>query len=245
MLRIPRWAPWAAAAGSVALLASTRRRAKRRRRVTTRPTDPTKAPDDAPDEPDDVDPGDVDPGDKPQPIAVGLPSDPGVAALLAEMDELFESYGVDTALMNAREVTRMPKAPDQSSAIPPRLYWDRMAKTLRDVIMPLRLDMQIPFELRGYRAPDYNAAVGGKPGSRHQWFEGVDIYLVGPKNTAANRRLLGLKGAQIYLSQGDALQVGFGAYGAPTPSNIHLGTGHNKRNWREADHYIAKAKAVA
>lgn len=234
MPRIPLWT-WVATAAGIGLVARGRSAKASRRKKTSRPA---QGADDEPSS------GPAT-GGKPQPIAVGLPSDPEVGALLAEMDALFESYGVDTSLMSAREVTRMPKAQNQASAIPPRAYWKRMAKTLRDVVMPLRLEMGIPFQLRGYRPPDYNEAVGGVAGSRHQWFEGLDIYLSGPQNTAANRRLLGLRSAQLFLAKGNALKMGFGAYGAPTPSNVHLGTGYSKRTWREAGHYIAKAQTVS
>lgn len=220
----PRWAPWVAA-GAVLLIAKGSSASGSRRKRKKTPKTPA--------------PGPTPTGDVPDPIAVGMPSDPEVGALLAEMDALFEAQGVDTSLASAREVTKMPKAPGQPSAIPPKYLWPRMAATLRNLVIPLRLKMGIPFSLRGYRPADYNAAVGGVPGSRHQWFEGVDIYLAA-NNTKENRRKLALEGAKMYLSLGPELKVGFGAYGSPTPSNIHLDSGYDMRTWEEGDFYVAQ-----
>lgn len=176
----------------------------------------------------------------PTPIAVGRPDDPKVAPLLAEMDELFRAEGIDTAVVSAAEVTTMPKAPGQPVAIPPRDYWSRMAGTLRDVFMPLRRALGVPLSVRGYRPPSYNRAVGGAGGSRHQAFEALDIRISGDANTVAKRRELVDRAAEIYRDRGRDLKMGFGIYGKlPSPSHIHVDTGHQRRTWGDA------AKAVA
>lgn len=171
----------------------------------------------------------------PTPIAVGSPSDPEVSGLLEEMDEYFRSEGIDTGLVSAAEVTQMPKAPGKPSAVPPREYWSRMAMTLREVFMPLRASLGVPLAVRGYRPTDYNEAVGGAKGSRHQAFEALDIRISGDANTSAKRRELVDHAARIYSDRGRELKMGFGVYGKlPAPQHIHVDTGHQRRTWGDA-----------
>jgi len=184
-------------------------------------------------------------GPPPEPLIVGDPKNPEVAALLAEMDDLFASMGVPLEYVTAREVTTLPEAAGRPSAIPPRPYWPRMAYTLRYGFLPIRLAMDEPLNLRGYRTPDYNQARSGevyvpgvKRGSSHMYFEAVDI------RAPNNRRKLALVTARWFLRDGEKLRAGFGAYGYPTPSNVHIDTGYEQRTWREADDYIADVSAA-
>lgn len=205
---------------------------------------PTKEDPDDPQVPEPKPKPDPKPTGEPEPIAVGQPGDPEIASLLDEMRTMFRDAGINTDQLSPYEVTVMPKTPNKTVAIPPREFWPRMVQTLVNVVQPLRTRMGIPFMLRGYRPPDYNAAVGGASNSRHIYFEGVDIYLVGPENTSQNRRKLALEAARIYLQAPSSLRMGFGAYGKPSPSNIHVDTGWKKRTWREAPYYIQQVKAV-
>ena len=174
---------------------------------------------------------------KPSPIAVGMPNDPEIASLLRQMEDEFTSLGVDLRYVTPEEVTVMPKAPGRPVAIPPMEFWPRMAQTLRELFIPLRIAMGMPLQARGYRAPDYNEAVDGAPGSRHQWFEGIDIRPVG--GTAADKRRLAMLAAQMYLDRGDELQIGFGVYGKSAPT-VHFDTGYDKRTWRDAKYWLEK-----
>jgi len=192
---------------------------------------------------------------------VGKPGDPGVEALLAEMNSYFASEGVDLNLITAEEVTTMRKAPGKPHAIPPRPYWPRMARTITQLFMPLRKRMGEPLQiLNGYRPPDYNKAVTcteedvfgncteWTDGSRHQWFDGLDIMIPASASTHANRSQLALEGARLYLEEGHRLGVGFGAYDpAPpqAPGNIHLDASEKRRTWANADYWIEQAGAVA
>ena len=176
------------------------------------------------------------------PIAVGMPSDPEIAELLEEMDALFVSEGVDLDLVDAREVTTMPKAPGQPVAIPPRKWWPAMVGTIVWAYQPIREALGLPLMVRGYRPPSYNEAVGGADCSRHQAFEGLDLYVDHAHASPAARRELARLGAKLFVDHGNALKMGFGAYGYPNPSNIHVDVGHKRRTWRDADKHIADVK---
>jgi len=103
-----------------------------------------------------------------------------------------------------------------------------------------------PFSLRGYRPADYNDAVGGAEQSRHQDFGGLDIYLVAPNNTSQDRQRLALEAARYFVQWGGKIGMGFGAYGQPTPSNIHIDVGRSKpATWESAQFYIDKVGQVA
>lgn len=190
---------------------------------------------------------DADPGEPPDmpttgkaaPIAVGQPSDPAVAPLLLELKQRFADAGI--VHFTPREVFTMRKAPGAPLAIPPRPYWDRMVRTLRDVAEPLRVELGRPITIyNGYRPPDYNAAVGGKPGSRHQWAEAIDMYPASGGATA--RRELALLAANLYRS-GAVPSMGLGVYGTSSPS-VHVDAGYKRRSWADAQHWIDRA-AVA
>ncbi len=188
-------------------------------------------------------------GPRAEPMYVGKPGNAKVEALLQEMNTYFNSQGVDLNLVTAQEVTRMRKAPGKPYAIPPREYWPRMARTLTQLFMPLRMRMGEPLRiLNGYRPPDYNEAVGGAPDSRHQWFDGLDIMIPDGNSTHASRKQLALEGARLYLEEGNRLGVGFGAYDpAPpqAPGNIHLDVSGKSRTWANANYWVEQVAAVA
>lgn len=190
-----------------------------------------------------------------KPIMVGDPRNPEIAALLSEMDDYFRSMGVDDTI-TAKEVTTLPKAPGRPVAIPVRIYWPNMAYTLVRGWNPIRRAMDEPLTVRGYRPPDYNKAVtcskkvAGKcvkwtTGSRHQDFSGLDIFASGSKS----RRRLALVTARVYMDNDNkTARMGFGAYGRPTPSNVHIDFGwtSSKRpgTWRDAPYYVAEAGRI-
>lgn len=184
-----------------------------------------------------------------KPIAVGHRGDPVIDEILAEMAATFTDLGVDLAWVQPWEVVRMYKAPGKPLAIPPREYWPRMAQTLREVYVPLAQQMAeygVKLEIRnGYRAPDYNAAVGGAPNSRHQSGEALDVYVDKANSSPKNRVLLAQTLARQYINQRPGLEMGFSAYGSPTPSNVHMDTGWDRRALEEADYYIDQVRSVA
>lgn len=189
-------------------------------------------PDTEPDDGDDMAP-------PPKPIAVGKPSDPAIAALLKSMEAVFVQAGVNVSWFSPREVTKMTKAPGGESAIPPQAYWPRMATTIVEVAQPIRQQLGLPFAMGGYRPPDYNKAVGGKPGSRHQWFEALDLRIAGSQNTAANREKLKNLAAMAYVMEPGA-PMGLGIYSG----NIHVDYGWKRRTWEQAQKYIKAVQAT-
>jgi hypothetical protein len=180
-------------------------------------------------------------GDKPWPIWEGREDNPETAALLQEMDDYFASYGgIDLNLIDAREVTLLRKW--GRHAIPPREYWPRMAATIRYGFMPIRRALKGEIIITSaYRPPDYNEKVKGKPGSRHQWFEALDM--VAPTGMANQQALLA---ARMWLEYGEKMRMGLGVYGSPgSATNIHIDTGSNQRTWREADYWIERVQLAA
>ena len=215
-------AAWAAIAAGLAALIAVRGRRKPAQTQTGGPVD-------IPDRPKNEQPR--------PPIATGQPTDPQIADLLEEMRQAFEANGVDTSIFSAEEVTRLPMWGE--IAIPPRDLWPRMAFTLREVAIPLRKAMGTALTARGYRPPEYNRAQKGSPGSRHQYFEALDLR---PQPyTAANRRKLAILGADLHNRRGSDLRMGLGVYGAQTPSNIHIDTGFRRRTWRDAQAWKERA----
>lgn len=188
--------------------------------------------------------------DPPWPIYVGQRGDPELESLLADMDRTFRSYGVDLSLIDGAEVTLMRKT-DGYYAIPPREYWPRMAATIVYGFMPIRRAVGQPITVTsGYRPPDYNKAVtcvtevGGEcvdwsEGSRHQWFEALDMVAPqGLTNTQA------MAAAGIWVRDGQALRMGLGIYGTQgTASNIHIDTGSRARRWKNARYWTNRVES--
>jgi hypothetical protein len=185
-------------------------------------------------------PGSPEDAKPPEPIAVGDPESPEIAALLDEMNRFFRSRGIDTTKASAREVTILPRSPLGHAAIPPRAYWPRMANTIANFLLPLRARLGIPLRLSGYRPPEYNATVSGSPRSRHMWFEALDVRPI--PYTGDERRRLALEAARLHNERGASLKAGLGVYGPITPSNIHIDTGWKARTWRDAAAWKAKAR---
>ncbi len=175
----------------------------------------------------------------PQPIYVGQRGDPELESLFQEMDDYFRSYGIALGTISAAEVTEMRKT-NGYYAIPPREYWPRMAATIRYVFMPIRAAVAGPVTITSaYRPPDYNEAVGGTAGSRHQFFEALDM--VAPQGLANTQALAA---AKIFNRYGELLRMGFGVYGSPgQASNIHVDTGSRERTWENADYWAEQAIA--
>ena len=72
--------------------------------------------------------------DPPHPILVSQRGDPELESLLQQMDDTFRSYGADLSFINAAEVTEMRKT-DGYHAIPPLVYWPRMAADLARLLI--------------------------------------------------------------------------------------------------------------
>jgi len=176
-------------------------------------------------------------GPPPDQVAVGQPSDPAIAAWLAELDA-YLSREVPRVGWTARELTTMPKAPGAPVAIPPRSLWANMVPTLRLLVELRRRMGDEPLSLRAYRPPDYDRAVAGGGTSLHTYFAAIDI-------RHPDRRRLARTAARLVLDRPDE-SIGFGVYGAGpsgSPSNIHLDTGWRRRTWEHARAWLDNAKA--
>lgn len=179
----------------------------------------------------------------PAPIQVGSADE--VASLLLELDAFLVREGVNTDWFSAAELTYLPSW--GVYAVPPRSAWPRMAYTILTVAQPLRAQLDLPFYIRGYRPPAYNAAVKGASRSRHMWFEALDLYIPSDLATPTRQRALALAAARLYTSRGAQTQMGLGVYdkdGNGIPSNIHVDAGFRHRSWREAPAFIKAVSQV-
>jgi hypothetical protein len=175
-------------------------------------------------------------GTPPDPLIVGFPDEPEVAVALDELNQFLQEFGVDK-YTDARELCEMPKAPGRPVAVPDYSLWENIIPTL-EIFQAIREALDVPLSVRAYRPVDYNAAVGGSTGSTHQWFAAVDIRIVTDYSTGALRQELGRLGAEFYKDYGSQYKIGFGAYGAPIPGNIHIDTGWKRRTWDDASFYV-------
>lgn len=160
-------------------------------------------------------------------LAVGAPDDPEVASLLVELDAFLTDEGVG-AYTSARELTRMPSAPGEPSAIPPHVYWPNIVPTLKLWQQKVREPLGVAMQLRAYRPAEYNAAVGGAANSGHLYFRALDVALVALDDDVAVEAAK--RGAAIYKQDSGA---GVGVYGYPRPTHLHLDTGHGHRHWAQ------------
>jgi hypothetical protein len=177
-------------------------------------------------------------GRPPAALVAGPADKPEIAAYLDELREFILHYGVSPEGWSVREITTMPKAPGRPVAIPPRPLWPNIIGTL-ELYTKLWRRMDVPLNLRGYRDPTYNAAVGGAKRSQHPWFSALDVYA--PKG---HKQRLAREASRLFLEEEDE-SIGFGVYGYPYPSNIHLDTGYRRRTWREAKKWIKAEKENA
>ncbi len=145
------------------------------------------------------------------PIAEGNANDPEIADLHRQIDDYFRQLGVDD-LATAEMVTFLPKATEIDYAIPPPEYWQNMAYTL-EVLRRTGLDLKNDVEIRGYRPPWYNKAVGGASGSTHQWFSAIDLL---PRRVGVRR--LHDEARKLWRNHRNEDDLGVGMY----RGNIHV-----------------------
>jgi hypothetical protein len=158
---------------------------------------------------------------------------PKAAALLEEMEAVWRSLGATDDRITPVEFCALPKVPGRPVAILPRVTWPHKARLIREVWGTLR-DVCGPLSVRGVRPAQYNAAVGGSRGSRHQWGQAYDLRA----STPAKLERLKLEAARLYLQRGRELKLGLGVY----RGNIHIDVGHRRRTWGDAARWLKKAR---
>lgn len=93
-------------------------------------------------------------------------------------------------------------------AVPPRELWPAIVPTLvtlREDILPRVGPVEV---VSAYRTFRYNQLAGGAPGSRHRWFEAVDVVPRAPwPRTLLHRRLLAW-----WSTEGADRRAGLGLY---------------------------------
>lgn len=180
----------------------------------------------------------ADTSDFPGAMLVGPANDPEVAALLQEIRDEWVSVGIDLDVITPEEIYRMRKAPGQPLAFPPRQYLPNIIPTILRVYLPLRYAAGVAFRITsGYRPPDYNEAVGGTPGSRHQSNQGIDFV------PASNGDRIARDAAALYVAEAQELGMGLGIYGKPA-HRLHIDTGRRRpATWERTREYIAEVTA--
>jgi hypothetical protein len=182
----------------------------------------------ADDESDDREPDPRPKGSAPGALLAGAPTSPEVAPMLAQLDALLASAG--HTWTSARELLTMRKAPriggELPVAIPPPELWPNILPVLELV---RGLDPRPPI-VSAYRAPDYNAAVGGAPNSAHTWFRALDLGLEPPLRSSTLDVLLAAYRA------GEPL--GLGVYGYPKARRVHVDLGHGRRTWKDTAKHL-------
>lgn len=166
-------------------------------------------------------------------IAIGSAED--VAPYFAELDAYLEAKGVGP-WARARELLWLPSW--KQYAVPPREYWPNIVQTLL-AVQPMRAAFG-PVSIRAYRPPAYNAVAGGAPKSTHQYFAALDLRPV--PYSAEGRRDLALRTAELFDAVSQNEDMGFGAYGTNTPSNVHVDTGYKRRTWRDAQLWLQRSR---
>jgi len=117
------------------------------------------------------------------------------------------------------------------NSVPPQNLWPNLARTLT-VLNKLRSDLGVPIVITSsYRDPDYNACVGGVPGSEHTKALALDFVARGgtPAQWAAKLssyrgRTFNIPGIGNYVFHG-----GIGTY--PSRNFVHVDTRGTDVNW--------------
>lgn len=108
-------------------------------------------------------------------------------------------------------------------AAPPRETWGAIVPTLkvvRDDVVPVVGPVEV---VSAWRTETYNAKAGGSAGSRHKWFEAVDLQPQRSwERTALHDRLL-----ELWRTRGPKVRMGLGLYDF---TRFHVDT-HRHRRW--------------
>lgn len=170
----------------------------------------------------------------PEPIAVGTASQ--MSTWLGEMRSFLITRGVDVDVLSPEELTYLSR--DRVYAIPPKSYWERIIPAAM-LFLELRERMGRPLAVRAYRPPAYNASAKGAKGSRHMYFEALDVR--DTSGTSAGKRELARAAASLFASNPEA-PIGLGIYGKTAPS-LHIDASWKRRTWADTKHWIREISA--
>lgn len=186
----------------------------------------------------------IDPVTPLQPIAVGDPKDPEIAALLMRMRNVWAAHGAEPELFSPRELTRLRKAPGQPSAIPPEHAWPDMAALVRDYLQPARQAAGPIYVYNGYRPEDYNEAVGGASRSRHLDGTAADLMPWVPDANAGEKKRRAQQLARHFAHRyAQGAQIGLGIYGRDSPQ-VHVDLGR-RRTWADTGYWLRQVGGIA
>ena len=108
-------------------------------------------------------------------------------------------------------------------AMPPREQWPAIVPTLAFIQNELEPTIGPVQVVSGYRTSEFNKVAGGSSGSRHQFFEAVDLIPVRPKR----RKPLHSELEHLFADHGAKHNVGLGLY---QNTRFHIDT-HRERRW--------------
>jgi hypothetical protein len=127
-----------------------------------------------------------------------------------------------------RQGTDWEKLGEPPFVEPPEEQWAAILPTLvviREEILPGVGPVEV---VSGFRTDAYNARADGAPGSRHKWFEAVDVV---PLSGAWERDPLHRALLELWAARGTRLAWGLGLY---EHTRFHVDT-HRFRRWGRTD----------
>lgn len=149
----------------------------------------------------------------------------GYTAEIADFEHFLEQEHVDgivPAWHLWRQGTDWRSVQAPPFAIPPRDQWAGIVptlKTLRDEVLPLTGPVIV---VSGFRTESYNALAGGAKGSRHKWFEAVDVVPTGCWARSSLQQTL----LAFWERRGPELRLGLGLYAG---TRFHIDTWKYRR----------------
>jgi len=93
-------------------------------------------------------------------------------------------------------------------AMPAREQWEAILPTLAFIQEHIEPQFGPVEVVSAFRTPDFNAAAGGSNGSRHKYFEALDLVPIEP----IRRARLHAKLEALHSEQGEAHRLGLGLY---------------------------------
>jgi hypothetical protein len=155
---------------------------------------------------------------------------------LDQIGNMLASRGVDLDVLTPRELTHLQR--ESLYAIPPESYWERIVPAAK-MFQELREHLGRPLAARAYRPPSYNASAKGAKGSRHMFFEAIDVR--DTSGTSEGKRELARAAAELYLNNPES-PIGLGIYGKTAPS-IHIDGSWRRRTWADTKYWLDKVRS--